>query len=320
MMNQPWADIGARRVRGDASGIVIRWRHLVQLLVVAMTVAVATPPVTAQINTLGPITNWVPILWGDPDPSADQQTGSSEADIVGTTTQASFYSLFYDGGTPSLSDDLWGFRLRLAAEKNPPGYSHVAFVGLDADLDGRLDLFLGVNNQGSSSHLGIWLPTPGTNLNVSPNTLSINSTPLFSYTQSVSNYSWLVVDANLDPVGPNYNIDGASGSGEQDRMLTFVLPFNDVVTAMATAGITNFSANTAIHYVVGTSTQINSINQDLNGVDGGINSSATWDALNAFSQLYTVNGIAVPEPQLPGLIGLAAAAWLLRHRPQKRRD
>ncbi|NJN06347.1 MAG: hypothetical protein HC814_08270 [Rhodobacteraceae bacterium] len=185
-------------------------------------------PLSAQINPMSSVTNWAPILWGDPDPAADQQTGSSEADIVGSSLQASFYSLFSDGGTQSGADDQWGFRLRLAAEKNPPGFSHIAFVGLDANQDGRLDLFLGVNNQGSSRDISIWLPTAGTNLNTSPSTLSINTTALFTYSEDATNYSWAIVNSTIDPAGPDYNIDGAGGNGQEDRFLSFVLPFADV--------------------------------------------------------------------------------------------
>jgi hypothetical protein len=271
----------------------------------------------AAIDPFNSVTNWAPILWGDPDPGADQQTGSSESDIVGSSVQASFYSLFSNNDTSGTADDQWGFRLRLAAEKNPPGYSHIAFVGLDANLDGRLDLFLGVNNQGSVNEIGIWAPTSGTNLNVSPNTLSIDPTPLFSYTEAATNYSWMVVTSANDPAGPSYNIDGASGADETDRFLSFVLPMSDVVAAMATVGITGFSTNSSINYVVGTSTQINSINQDLNGVDGGINSTTGWLSLGALSGTYVPTGAAVPEPQtvaLLALAGLALAARRLRAR------
>jgi hypothetical protein len=185
-------------------------------------------------------------------------------------------------------------------------------VGLDANLDGRLDLFLGVNNQGSVNEIGIWAPNSGTNLNVSPNTLSINSTPLFSYSEVATNYNWMTVTSANDPLGPSYNIDGASGADETDRFLSFVLPMADVVAAMTTMGITNFSTNTAINYVVGTSTQINSINQDLNGVDGGINSTTSWLSLGALSGTYTPTGAAVPEPQTVALLALAGLALTAR--------
>lgn len=305
--------------RGRARRLTAKTRRAARLFIMSGALLLAATG-RAQIVPSGSVTNWVPILWGDPDPGADQQTGSSESDIVGSAAQASFYTLFSNGGTTgTTADDQWGFRFRLAAEKNPPGYSHIAFVGLDANLDGRLDLFLGVNNQGSVNELGIWAPTVGTNLNVSPNTLSINSSALFSYAETGSNYNWMTVTTANDPVGPSYNIDGASGAGETDRFLTFVLPMDAVVSAMTTVGITNFSQNTVINYVVGTSTQINSINQDLNGVDGGVNSTTLWSGLGALSGAYTVTGVAVPEPGALALLTLAGVGLVFHYRRHSQR-
>jgi large repetitive protein len=270
----------------------------------------------AAIDPFNSVTNWAPILWGNPEPGADQQTGSSEADIVGTSAQASFYSLFSNNGTSGTTDDQWGFRLRLAAERSPSGFNNIVFVGLDANLDRRLDLFIGVDNQGSTDRIRIWAPDGGTGMNVSPNTISINSTPLFSYVETGANYSWMVVNSANDPLGPSYNIDGASGAGETDRFLSFILPMSDVISAMATVGISGFSTNSSVNYIVGTSTQVNSINQDLNGVNGGINSSTDWLSLGVLSgNAYSPSGVAVPEPQIIALLaisGLALAARRLR--------
>jgi hypothetical protein len=77
----------------------------------------------AQINPAGSLTNWIPILYGPnvfPDAFSDQQTGSDESDLVGTSTRASLFTSFWNGGTPnSLADGQLGFRLRLAGEKIP---------------------------------------------------------------------------------------------------------------------------------------------------------------------------------------------------------
>src|SRR5688572_31126677 len=90
----------------------------------------------AQINPTSPTTNWTAVLYPPssptvPDPGSDQQTGSKEADIVGAASVASFYTKFFNGGTPSLTDGQLAFRVRLAEEQTPPGFSTAAFVGID---------------------------------------------------------------------------------------------------------------------------------------------------------------------------------------------
>jgi hypothetical protein len=134
----------------------------------------------AQINPSSSTANWTPILYPPsnptvPDPGSDQQTGSKEADIVGTANVASFYTSFYNGGTPSLIDGLLGFRVRLAEEQSPAGFSTAAFVGIDGNADGRLDLFIGVDNSGSFDHVGIW--RAGAGQNISPSTPPSSARP-----------------------------------------------------------------------------------------------------------------------------------------------
>src|ERR1051325_170319 len=96
----------------------------------------------AQIAPNSPTINWNAVLYSTnnpttPDPFTDQQTGSKESDIVGTSSVASFYTRFFDAGTPALTDGQIAFRLRLAEEQNPPGFSGAAFVGIDANADGK---------------------------------------------------------------------------------------------------------------------------------------------------------------------------------------
>jgi hypothetical protein len=59
--------------------------------------------------------------------------------------------------------------------------------------------------------------------------------------------------------------------------------------------------------VAATFTQPNSLNQDINGINGGINASTTWQSLGAFTQTYALTSITpVPEPG----IGKLSSAWL----------
>lgn len=262
-----------------------RW---IAVLVVLSFVAVGAA--RAALDVASPTTDWTGILYPGsvvPDPSNDQQTGSSEGDLVGNSTNASFYTKFDDAGTPSLVDGTLAFRARVGADKNPVGFATAVFVGLDADQDGALDLFLGVNNSGSSDHVGIW--PPGAGANTSPNTTTIEA-PLITYAEASTNYDWRAVDATIDPTASSFDIDGG---GDNDYFVSFSVPFSDVVALMAARGIV-VDENTKMRYVMATATQANSLNQDLNGVNGSVNSSMTWSDLGVVSLPITASGEMSP--------------------------
>lgn len=285
-------------------------KRIVSVLLFFWAFILVVPSVFSQPNPGSPTTQWVPILYGNsnyPDPSADQQTGSAESDIVGNLIQPSLYMQFNSG--------YLGFRLRVGADANPPGFKGAAFVGLDADLNGSLDLFVGVNNQGKSDQVGIW--NPGTGLNTSPKTTSIVSPALMSYTETSLNYGFTAVTAVNNPGATSFDLNG---DGNTDQFLTFYVPFADIASKLALAGIT-FTANSPMQLVAATATQDNSLNQDLNGVTGGINSTLSWTQLGAFSQIYSPTGIApVPEPSTLSLCIIAATLLPLRFVRLRRRS
>ena len=249
----------------------------------------------------------------NPDPSRDQQTGSAEGDIVGNAANPSVYTTFGNGNTPSLTDGTLAFRVRLGADVSPLGFKTALFVGLDANLDGVLDLFLGINNSGAANTIGIW--NPGTGLNVSPSTTTMVSTPLISYAQTALNYSWTQVTGVNDPNATSFDLDAST----PDFFLSYSIPFSDIVSQLAAKGLTGFDENSAMTYVVATATQANSLNQDLNGVSGGVNSSLTWAQLGVQSNVMTPTGIAVvPEVNsVLGIVGLLVA--VTAHQRFKRR-
>jgi hypothetical protein len=259
------------------------------------------------VDVTAPTTSWTPISYSssNPDPSNDQQTGSSEGDIVGNALHPSVYTMFGDAGTPSTTDGNLAFRIRLGADVNPAGFKTAVFVGVDANRDGALDLFIGVNNSGAADTIGIW--NPGAGLNISPNTTTIVSTPLVTYTQTATNYNWAAVTLTNDPtVGTATDIDGG---GQTDHFLSFSVAFNDVVTLLAARGITGFDENSALAYVIATATQANSLNQDLNGVGKNYDGAAIWSDLGVLSDGMTPAGAVVPEanPILCGTLPLLLA-------------
>lgn len=294
-----------RRSLGLSPGLLVR----AGLLGLAAASAQAAP-----IDPTSSTAGWTPIAYPSllPDVSDDQRTGIPESDVVGDNSNPAFYFQFDDAGTPSTSDGAIAFRIRVGADKNPAGFEHFMGVGLDANQDGALDLFLAVDNSGNPDRVGIF--DAGSGANTSPATTSIVSSGLFSYALSASNYSFLPVNATIDPGATSFDIDA---DGDTDHFLTFVVPFADVVSALAGQGIAGFDDGSALRFVLGSSTQPNSLNQDLGGPDGGTSSTQTWDALGAISSTATAAGgfLPIPEPRSAALVSfglLALAGWARR--------
>ncbi len=293
--------------------------HGAALVAFALVCAISTTANAAMILVAGDNTDWTEISYPvvtTPDAPNDQQTGIAEGDIVGNDTgDPAVLTNFDDNGTPGdLTDGYIGFRVRIGEDKPPAGFTSFFGVGMDADTDGDIDLFLGVDNApgGGTDQLGIF--NPGAGANTSPNTTTIITTPLVAYAENdpiYDNYDFSPV-TTIDPSETNTDLDGG---GKVDYYLTFVIPFDDVVAQLGILGIT-FDENSTVQYVFGTSTQTNALNQDLAGPTGGTTSSLTWDQLGAISLEYSASGTPVPEPSTAlllglGLLSLAAARRLL---------
>lgn len=266
--------------------------------------AVAIDPTSSTVG-------WVPIAYPSlqPDYFDDERTGIPEADIIGNSSNPAFYYRFDDAGTPSTTDGNLGFRVRVGADKNPAGFDHFMGVGIDANADGALDLFLAVDNSGNPDRIGIF--DAGTGANTSPSTTSINSTPLFSYALSVTNYNFAPVTAISDPSATGFDLDG---DGNTDQLLTWVIPFADIVSALAAQGIGGITEASPVRFVVGSSTQANALNQDLGGPGvGATTSTSTWAALGALSNL-----LPIPEPDTGALLSLGLCALAARARARRR--
>ena len=262
-------------------------------------------------------TGWAEVPYSmAPDFLGDQATGLTESDIVGNNTgQPALFSSFDDNGTSDPGDGYLGYRVRLGRDGPPPGFGHFFAIGLDANADGVIDLFLGVDNLPSGSgQIGIYDPG-GTGLptdNTSPDTTSLVSTALRSWARDdvllpYSNYDWNPVSG----VDPSETIVDLSGDGE-DYYLTFVVPFADIVAELAFAGIP-FDQNSGVQYVFATSTQAQSLNQDLGGPNGGTKSTSTWAALGAMSQV-TSAAAPIPEPATATLVGFGLLVLSLTHK------
>lgn len=255
----------------------------------------------AQIVLNGPTTQWNSFSWslaGQADYFDDQQTGLPEGDLVGSDLVGS--TLFnplafwqYDGTN-------WGFRVRVGASLPQAGtFDHNLFFGYDSNLDGALDGFFGVDNSGGTDRLRIWATDGG--LNTAPSNTGVGSS-IFEYVQDSNNYSFVPVDALNDPLATSLDIDG---DGNNDYFVNFLIPASDMP----------FGPTDSIQYVLATSTQPNSFNQDIGGLQGGLNSPTPWSTNGGFTDPI----VGVPEPSSWALVGLAAAGlyWMRRKKVPK---
>src|SRR3569833_3111432 len=237
---------------------------------------------------------WTAIMFGvNKDPQGDSQAGAADTDIVGDVNHGSLYTAYDDTGTATPAGDRLLFRLRIdnPTSAAPATYSGVAVVGMDANLDGRIDLFMSVDGRNNTQ--AVRLLDHGTGANISPNTP--NTSPLQTgwlanngvYSFSCGNFAATTDTATSDP---HWNGDNDVGNaGGSDIFISWIVPIADITTVLAkpspvdrngvvgprgVGGISGFTKDTTVQYVSFTQTQPGPINGDLNGVGGSYDKNA----------------------------------------------
>jgi hypothetical protein len=240
----------------------------------------------------GPTTEWKVVNFSATnqfDYFNDSQAGSADLDIVGSSTHAAIYTQFDDRGTTNTTDDLVGFRVRLAGGDNGGDFSGVMLVGIDANSDGKLDLFLSADGRNNGRAVKIF--SPGNGANTSPSTTSISAPANQKvYPFGSSNYSVVAVSSVSDPI-PNLNTN-LNGDAKGDIFVSFAVSFEDVRTEMQRISSVTITAQSPLRYVVITLTQNNAINGDISGLNGGVNSSVTYTQLGLFSSTTALQDTA----------------------------
>ncbi len=271
-----------------------------------LALAISSPALLAQ-SVSTPNNQWTALPYPSTvttDASNDQQTGQGESDLIGGYYGLAAVYTKFSAGTTSTNGTI-AFRLRLAKDSSPVGFKSTAVIGVDGNGDGVLDVFVGVDNSGTGDSLKIWAPGPGANN--TPATTSIDpQTPYFVYSPTTANYNWQTVTAVSDPAAgavasgstPSpFNLDGATGTGQTDYFLSFSVPFADFISALNSRGITGITSNSILNYVAATATQPNTLNQDINGITGGLSSTTTFTTLGVITPPVLPTGNRQPVAQ-----------------------
>jgi hypothetical protein len=233
------------------------------------------------------------------DPTIDQQTGQLADDLVGSATTPGFFIRYGQiDGVDSVA-----FRImenKVYEHQGDPNFTGQVSVGLDTDNDGGLDIVLTAIGKNSSN--GINYQAPGGGLNNSPSTTSLGNAVLLS-PFTTTNFDYRAVDSTIYP---NWTQIGT----DPDAALSFAFSFASLNSALTALGEATITTDTLLRFMAFTSTQTNSINQDIYG-PSGISAATTFTASGGFSELTTITGKPIPELSSGILTGGLLAAGLL---------
>lgn len=293
---------GARSVAALAGVLLLSAGLLAPRIAYAQAFTVSDPTTSADGSTY----YWTPFTVAGSggtkmsDPTIDQQTGQTADDLVGSATTPGFFIRYGQiDGVDSVA-----FRFlenKVYEHQGNPNFTGQVSVGLDTDNDGGLDIVL--TAIGKNSGNGINYQAPGTGLNNSPNTTSLDSPVLIS-AFTATNFDYQEVNSTLYP---NWTQIGT----DPDAVLTFSFSFASLNSALTALGESTITTSTLLRFMAFTSTQTNSINQDIYGPNGISDSTTFSSAGGGFSEWTDITGRPVPELSSGILTGGLLGAGLL---------
>lgn len=265
------------------------------------------------VTVAAPSTQWT-ALQGNFDFIGDQPPGQADTNIVGSGANPGLFVLHNDNGSLSRTDGTFGFRLRLdgpGGNRNNVRYERAAYLGIDADFNDTIDVFIGLNFSGNRQELGIYAAGPGANSTLGNTSVGALVT---SYAVDSSTFNYRPVDFSSD--GGTTNDLNPGNRGEGDFYLSVLVDFADIVAHLSGQGIL-ITDESPLRFVAATSSQGNNLNQDVAGIDGSGDPGASFSEAGGFTESVTVAGIPalpVPEPGAVLLVNFAAVLVLLRRR------
>jgi len=257
---------------------------------------------------------WNPWAKGDltymSDATPDQQTGQGSDDFASDATHGGFYQ---KAGTIGGVDNLL-FRARMDKFDGADQWGNGGNLGIGMDVngDGAIDLIMmmsensgNVNNRVRTLRWG----DPGIGANTGPSTTT--------WTFPTQTAITLTVNSTYDVKQAD---DGSLLNGTADMFMSFAVSFANLQAAVrAYTPLTTFNMtyDTRMSYIAFTSTQANSLNQDLFGTTGNTSSTLTWAQLGAITGPANAWGV-VPEPATYAQVGMfLLAAGLVAYRRRK---
>ena len=93
---------------------------------------------------------------------------------------------------------------------------------------------------------------------------------------------------------------------------------SNINTALNGTGLT-VDPSSLVHIIAFTSTNTNTVNQDIYGTSGNTTSTASYTSLGAFTEYRDMNGNIVPEPSTYGVIMAAMSLGTVFYIRRKRK-
>lgn len=241
------------------------------------------------------------------DPVSDSQTGLLHADFVSSAGSPGFFiKTFAVAGVDYLA-------FRIVLDALPTNSNFYIRMGLDADLNGSVDLFFGPTFSGSTLQ-DISFVAPGSGLNISPNTTTVDPTPVLTITPANAYFASATLASN-GALYPGWTQQNSTVDG----VMSFAVPVSSINQALGLVGSSaTIAADSLLRWVAFTANQQNSVNQDAYGLGNTKDKTTAGITYASFSQIMDSAGNPIPEPSAYGLFFGAGLVGFLSLRRRSR--